>query len=138
MGLDYGQKRIGIAVSDPLNSSAYALPFIENSSTVIDALKTLITTYDVDHIVMGWPLNLRGEESAACKHVLAFTDMIKGQLSLPIDFWDERLSTVSAEKHLLSLDVSRKKRKSTIDSQAAVFILQGYLDRLHHQKKAAE
>jgi len=130
LGIDYGEKRIGLAISDPLRMTAQALGYILNDSSTIKNLQSRISEYDVQHIVVGLPLNQNGEDSAKCQYVREFCDEIASHTSVPYSFWDERFSTVAVTKQLIDADMSRKKRKEVVDAQAAAFILQGYLDSL--------
>ena len=128
LGLDYGEKRIGVAVSDPLHITAQALAFIPNDEKAMDALSALVFEYEVDKLVIGLPKNREGEDSKTAAYVRQFAKDIGAKLGLPIEFWDERYSTQAVERHLIGADVSRKKRKQSVDSLAAQFILQGYMD----------
>lgn len=130
IGLDVGDKTIGVAVSDQLNLVAQGLGVIHRSNDEMDInkLKELIEKYEVDRIVIGLPKNMNGTLGSQSRKVKEFGDIIKQNLKIDIEYWDERLSTVAAEKVLIKGDVSRKKRKEVIDKLAAVIILQGYLD----------
>ena len=130
LGIDYGEKRVGLAISDPLGYTAQALGYVINDTNCITAIKQKVKEYDVQLIILGLPLNKDGEDSPKCKYVREFADSLKKDLSLDIKFWDERFSTVAVTRHLIEADVSRKKRKEVVDTQAAVFILQGYLDSI--------
>lgn len=136
IGLDVGDKKIGVAISDQLNLVAQGLGVIHRSSDEIDIakVKDLIEKYKVGKVVIGLPKNMNGTLGPQSKKVKEFGNIIKQNLEIDIDYWDERLSTVAAERVLINADVSRKKRKNVIDKLAAVVILQGYLD-LHSKKK---
>lgn len=136
LALDYGTKRIGVAISDPLLLTAYALPFLENNASLINKILELIQEKEINKIIIGNPLKLNGQQSQKNQEVTQFKNKLESTLKtkelsdMEIMLWDERFSTVSAEKHLISMNVRREKRKTQIDSLAAVFILQGYLDRV--------
>ncbi|MGE5607105.1 MAG: Holliday junction resolvase RuvX [Bacteroidota bacterium] len=131
MGLDVGQRRIGIALSDPLEFFAQGHSVLErqNSPTRdIEALTEIIDMEKVEGIVVGLPKNLNGTEGVMAEKIREFGGKLEQKTGLPLVFWDERLSTVAAERVLLEADLSRKKRKQKIDQVAAVLILQNYLD----------
>jgi putative Holliday junction resolvase len=131
LAIDYGSKRVGIALSDPLLISAQALPYLTNDKTLMANLNQIITTKEVSKIIIGNPINLKGGASQKSTEVAVFKDLLSQQAQqCEIILWDERFSTVAAQKHLIAMDVSRKKRKEKVDSVAAVFILQGYLNSL--------
>lgn len=132
LGLDIGDKRIGVAISDDMGWSAHALTVIHRTSNInkeISELKKIIEEYKVEELLAGLPKNMDGTIGPQGKKVIAFVERLKTAIPLPFVLWDERLSTVSAEKTLIEADLSRKKRKGITDKLAAQFILQGYLDR---------
>ena len=132
LALDVGDKTIGVAVSDLLALTAQGITTIKRTSIKND-LKTigdLINQYEVGTIVVGLPKNMNGTEGERCDFVRKFANKIVNVYKINIQFFDERLSTVAAEKSLISADVSRRKRKAVIDKMAAVHILQGFLDGL--------
>lgn len=133
LGLDFGSKRIGVAVSDPLRMTAQAVGFLDNTPQLISKITSLIEEKEIELVILGNPIKLNGSESQKSQEVECFKNKLSAQTDCPIQLWDERLSTVSAQKHLIAMDVSRQKRKQCVDSIAAVFILQGYLDYLSHQ-----
>ena len=138
LGLDYGSRTIGIAVSDPMGLTAQGLTTWQRSKEPIDDLneiKRLIQQYEVDRIILGLPKNLNGSLGPAAASVQEFADLLTKELAIEVILWDERLTTVEAEKLLLSGDVSRRKRKKVIDKMAATIILQSYLDWLYTQKR---
>lgn len=139
IGLDLGTKTIGVAVSDGLLSVASPLETIKRSKYTADAarLSELIAKRDIAGIVLGLPFNMDGSEGPRCQSTRAFARNFARQSDLPITYWDERLSTVAAERALLEADASRKRRAEVIDNIAAAYILQGALDRLSHIKRAA-
>ena len=131
MGLDVGDKTIGVALSDMLGWTAQGLKtiFRKNKKEDFKELEEIINNNDVDTIVVGLPKNMNGTIGPQGEKVLEFCEELKTKFNVKIELWDERLSTVAAERSLISADVSRKKRKQVIDKMAAVYILQGFLDR---------
>ncbi len=136
MGLDLGTKTIGVAVSDSMRSIATPVETIKRRKFGLDAnrLLELTTARMVNGIVLGLPMNMDGSEGPRCQATRAFARNLEKLTPLPITFWDERLSTVAAERALLAADTSRKRRAEVIDHVAAGYILQGMLDRLTHMK----
>jgi putative holliday junction resolvase len=133
-GLDLGDKTIGIAVSDRSLAFAHPRPVIARTKFSADAaaLLDMLGKEDVHAVAIGLPVNMDGSEGPRAQATRAFVRNIGRLTALPFLFWDERLSTVAAERALLEMDVSRKKRATRIDSAAAAFILQGVLDRLQN------
>ncbi|MDA8586367.1 Holliday junction resolvase RuvX [Rhodobacteraceae bacterium] len=133
-GLDLGTVTIGVAVSDGLRHVASPIETIKRTKfgKDADALLAICTKRDIKGIVLGLPLNMDGSEGPRCQATRAFARNLSGRTDLPIGFWDERLSTVAAERALLEADTSRKRRAEVIDHVAAGYILQGALDRLRH------
>lgn len=131
-GIDLGDKTIGVAVSDRGLSFANPRPVIMRKKFTLDApaLLALLEKDNVAAIVIGLPINMDGSEGPRAQKSRAFVRNMAPLTPLPFTFWDERLSTVAAERALIEMDVSRKKRETRIDSAAAAFILQGVLDRL--------
>lgn len=132
MGLDVGDATIGVAVSDPLGITAQGITTVRRKYLEYDIkmIKNLCDEYQVDTIVCGLPKNMNGTIGPQCEKVLSFSEMLKQSLKLPVKMWDERLTTVAANKAMLEADLSRKKRKKIIDKVAAVYILEGYLDSI--------
>ncbi len=133
LGLDVGDRTVGVAASDLLLMTAQGVETIRRETLEKDLsrLDELMREYDATKLVVGLPRNMNGTEGERCEVVRTFADAIKEKRpDAEIVFQDERLSTVAATKSLISADVSRKKRKKVIDKMAAVFILQGYLDGL--------
>ena len=133
LALDVGDKTIGLAVSDLLGLTAQGLETIRRKSINEDIkiLGEFMNNYEVDTLIVGLPKNMNGTEGERCQLVRNFANKLnKAYPHIIINFWDERLSTVAAEKSLIAADVSRKKRKKVIDKMAAVHILQGFLDSL--------
>lgn len=133
-GLDLGTVTIGVAVSDSLRSVATPLQTIKRKKFGVDAAQLLeLTTHRlVTGIVLGLPRNMDGSEGPRCQATRAFARNLERLTPLPITYWDERLSTVAAERALIEADTSRKRRAEVIDHVAAGYILQGMLDRLAH------
>jgi putative Holliday junction resolvase len=130
MGIDYGEKRFGIALSDPLGITAQGLPTIERTSIQEDIKKiiNIIQEKEVQEIVVGLPKHLNNTLGDKAKEVLNFIDTLKKHINIPIKTFDERFSTVQANRAMLEGDLSRKKRKERVDMIAAQLILQGYLN----------
>jgi putative Holliday junction resolvase len=139
LGLDYGTKTIGVAASDALGLTAQTVTTIRRTSLKADlaALKELVNEYEAERFVVGLPLNMDGSEGPRAEATRKFVDALTQALGLPVELWDERLSTVAAQRTLLEADVSRAKRREVIDQMAAQFILQGWLDARHHQATRA-
>lgn len=136
MALDVGSRTIGIACSDALLMTAQGIETIRRTPLENDfnRLRELISEYEVHELVVGMPKNMNGTKGDRAEKTEEFVEKMKAVIDLPVTFWDERLSTVMAERQLIAADVSRKKRKGVIDKMAAVVILQGYLDRLQFSK----
>lgn len=130
LGLDYGSRRIGMAVSDPLGITAQPLPPIvrEGDEKDIDAIAAAVREHGVGGVVIGLPLHLDGREGAQALKAIRFGEKIRERLGLPVATWDERMTTAQAERHLIASGVGRARRKEIRDSLAAVFILQSVLD----------
>ncbi len=130
LGIDYGSKRIGLAVSDGLGITAQGLDTLERTSVEEDIalLLKLVADRDVGEIVVGYPLRLDGSEGQAAEEVRDFSELVRARCGVPVQLWDERLSTAQAEKVMLGADVSRKVRKKSRDRMAAQFILQSFMD----------
>jgi len=131
LGIDLGEKRIGIAISDELEIIAQGLPTIPSTNEDEDLknIKKLVDKYDVEKIILGLPKNMKGTLGKQAKKALSFAEKLKEICQLPVELEDERLSTSKAEKLLIHADQSRKKRKKIVDKMSAVIILQSYLDR---------
>lgn len=131
LGLDVGDKTIGVAVSDPLGITAQGITTIRRSSldNDISQIKDIIKEYNVSKIVVGLPKNMNNSLGTQGQKVMKFAGKLKRRLNLDIEYEDERLTTVMAEKILIQGDLTRSKRKKVIDKVAATYILQSYLDR---------
>ncbi|CAG9619426.1 Holliday junction resolvase RuvX [Sutcliffiella rhizosphaerae] len=132
LGLDVGSKTVGVAISDEMGWTAQGLETIKIDEAVknlgIKRIKQIIAEYKPEKVVIGLPKNMNGTIGPRGEASKQYGDKLIDKTGLPVIYWDERLSTVAAERILLSADVSRKKRKQVIDKMAAVVILQGYLD----------
>lgn len=132
LGLDFGEKRIGVSVSDELGLTAQGITTIirKNNKQVMDELKQVIYRYQVEQVVIGYPLRLDGSEGIQCEKVNHFGRYIETAFGLPVVKWDETLSSQAAEDVLREADVHWKKRRLVVDKVAATLILQSYLDHL--------
>jgi putative holliday junction resolvase len=130
MGLDIGTKTVGVAISDELHLTAQPHHTLRRDSVKrdIEALRLLVAEYDVGELVAGLPLNMDGSEGPRAQATRKYGDTVALALSLPLHYWDERLSTVAAERSLIEGHASREKRKQVIDAVAASLILQAFLD----------
>ncbi|SEJ23259.1 putative holliday junction resolvase [Bhargavaea ginsengi] len=133
MGFDVGTKTVGVAVSDGLGWTAQGVETIrideEAGEFGIGRIRELVNEYSVTSFVVGYPKNMNNTVGPRAEASERFADLLREEFSLPVELYDERLTTMAAERMLISADVSRKKRKSVIDKMAAVMILQGWLDR---------
>ncbi|MBL4876154.1 MAG: Holliday junction resolvase RuvX [Cohaesibacteraceae bacterium] len=138
MGLDFGTKTIGVAISDRLQTVATPRETIKRKKFGLDAdaIERLIAENEISGIILGLPMNMDGSEGPRAQSTRAFARNLAGRIGVPMFFWDERLSTVAAERALLEADMSRKKRALVIDNVAASYILQGVLDRLSHIRRS--
>ena len=132
MGLDVGDKTIGVAISDPLFLTAQGLKTIKRESNKKDMgeIEYIIEKYNITKIVVGLPKNMNNTIGPQGEKVLNFADKLKGKFNIDIILEDERLTTVAAQRTLIEGDMSRKNRKKVIDKVAATYILQTYLDRI--------
>lgn len=130
MGIDYGDRNIGVAVSDAFRWTAQGLTTVEKrrDGGELDRIAELAKEHEVSEIVVGLPKNMNGSVGPRGEICIEFAEQIRQKLEIPVHLWDERLTTVAAERTLLEADVSRKKRKQVIDKMAATLILQNYLD----------
>lgn len=135
MGLDFGSKTIGVAVSDPLGLTAQGIETIVRKSAKrlrqsLARIEALITEYGVEEIVLGFPKNMNDTQGERCEKTLEFKEMLERRSGLTVHLWDERLTTVEAMRALMEGEVRREHWKEHVDRLAAVLILQGYLDSL--------
>lgn len=134
MGLDYGSKTVGVAISDGLLLTAQGTETIVRTQEnklrkTLARIRTLCEEYEVGEIVLGFPKNMNNTVGDRAEKSLEFAEMLRKRTGLPVVMWDERLTTVEAERTLMESGVRREHRKEYVDRIAAVFILQGYLDR---------
>lgn len=132
LGLDVGEKTIGVAVSDPLGFTAQGISTIRRKKLEddINEILTYCKQYDVDTIVVGLPKNMNGTVGPQGEKMIEFSEILKNLSGLKVEMWDERLTTVAAHRAMIEADLSRAKRKQIVDKIAATYILQGYLDRI--------
>ncbi len=140
MGLDFGSKTVGVAISDALLITAQGREIIrrEHASKLrktLARIEELIVENDVSEIVLGEPLNMDGSAGERVRLTHEFKEMLERRTGLPVHLWDERLTTVAADEYMKEAGIPREKRKDYVDEIAAVFILQGYLNRLADEKK---
>lgn len=140
MGLDYGSKTVGVAVSDPLGLTAQGIETVwrkqENKlRQTLARLEELIEEYQVERIVLGYPKNMNNTIGERAVKSLEFKEKLEIRTGLPVVMWDERLTTAEAERTLMETGVRRENRKQYLDQMAAVLILQGYLDRMNMMSK---
>lgn len=135
MGLDFGSKTVGVAISDPLGFTAQGIEIIRREQEnklrrTMARIEALIQEYQVTEIVLGYPKNMNNTVGERAEKSLAFKEMLERRTGLPVVMWDERLTTVAANRTLMEGGVRRENRKDYVDMIAAVYILQGYLDSL--------
>ena len=132
LGLDVGTKTIGMALSDVTRSVATPFDTIRRTKFTADAktIREVVEKNQIGALVIGFPLNLDGSEGSRAQSTRAFARNLAAHVTVPMVFWDERLSTAAVERHLIEADASRKRRAEVIDRMAAAYILQGALDRL--------
>lgn len=140
MGLDYGTKTVGVAISDALGLTAQGIETIQRKEEnklrrTLARIEELVSEYEVDKLVLGFPKHMNNDIGERAKKSLEFKDMLERRTGLEVIMWDERLTTVEAERTLIEGNVRREKRKQYIDKIAAVFILQGYLDSLYFKRE---
>ena len=136
LGLDIGEKRIGIAVSDALRCTAQGLTVLQriDADEDIGAIQELIKASQISEVVVGLPKNMDGSLGEGAQKVLSFVNRLEESLSVPVILWDERWTTAEATRMLIKADVTRGKRRKVVDKVAAVLILQGYLDSLDNRE----
>jgi putative Holliday junction resolvase len=137
MCLDVGEKRIGVAVSDPLGLTAQGLEVMHRNGIKKDLqqIRSYVDDYEVDELVLGLPLNMDGTKGEKAQEILRLLAYLEKRLPVPVKAWDERLTTVAAERVLLDGDITRAKRKKVIDKLAAVLILESYLQYKDRQDR---
>lgn len=140
MGLDFGSKTVGVAVSDSLLLTAQGVEIIRRKEEnklrqTLARIEELIVEYEVEEIVLGLPKNMNATEGARVEMTKEFKEKLERRTGLPVVFWDERLTTVAADKAMIEAGIRRENRKEHVDRIAAVLILQGYLDRKNMEKQ---
>lgn len=138
LGLDYGSRTVGVAVSDVMGWTAQSLETITRKEEnklrkTLARIETLVKEYEIEKIVLGYPKHMNNEQGDRCAKTESFKEMLERRTGLPVILQDERMSTVSAERKLMEGGVRRENRKEFVDKMAAAFILQTYLDRLSHE-----
>lgn len=138
IGLDFGSKTVGVAMSDELLITAQGLEIVRRKSPgklrqTLARIEEIIEEYGVERIVLGYPKNMNNTEGERCEKTLEFKEMLERRTSLPVILWDERLTTVSADQVMMESGIRREDRKKYVDRIAAEFILQGYLDSLKNR-----
>ena len=133
MGLDFGAKTVGVAISDPLLITAQGIEIVRRKyedklRQTLARIEELIVAYEVDEIILGYPKNMNDSLGERAEKTLAFQEMLERRTGLTVQLWDERLTTVAADKAMIEAGIRRENRKEHVDKIAAVFILQGYLD----------
>ena len=140
MGLDYGTKTVGVAISDPLGLTAQGIETIQRKEEnklrrTLARIEEIISEYQVTEIVLGYPKNMNNTVGERAEKSLEFREMLEKRTGLPVIMWDERLTTMAADRTLEETGVHKEDRKQYLDQVAAVFILQGYLDAAAHRKE---
>ena len=140
LGLDYGSKTVGVAISDTLGWTAQSVETITRKSEnklrqTLERIEELAKLYEADRIVLGYPKHMNNDEGERCARAEEFKEMLERRLGLPVILQDERMSTVSAERILMEGNVRRENRKEYVDKMAAAFILQTYLDRIKYEQE---
>ena len=143
MGLDYGSKTVGVAVSDALGLTAQGIEIVRRKSEnklrqTLARIEEIAKEYGVEKIVLGFPKHMNNDIGERAEKSLEFKEMLERRTGLPVVMWDERLTTVEADRTMMETGIRRENRKEYVDMIAAVFILQGYLDYLSHQKATQE
>lgn len=143
MGLDYGSKTVGVAVSDPLGLTAQGIEIVRRKSETklrqtLARIEEIAKEYSVEKIVLGFPKHMNNDIGERAEKSLEFKEMLERRTGLPVVMWDERLTTVEADRTMMETGIRRENRKEYVDMIAAVFILQGYLDYLSNQTEIQE
>ena len=143
MGLDYGSKTVGVAVSDALGLTAQGIEIVRRKSEnklrqTLARIEEIAKEYGVEKIVLGFPKHMNNDIGERAEKSLEFKEMLERRTGLPVVMWDERLTTVEADRTMMETGIRRENRKEYVDMIAAVFILQGYLDSIYLKKKAEE
>jgi putative Holliday junction resolvase len=133
LAIDYGSRRVGVAISDPTNIIAQGLPTLENNRELFRRLQKIVSDHAVTKIVVGMPFNLRGEKGVKAKEVDEFIERLRAEIGIPVTSWDERFTSKLAEGAIRGLGTKKMKRrtKGAVDKMASVLLLQSYLDSLN-------
>ena len=137
LGLDFGSKTVGVAVSDELLITAQGVEIVRRKSPAklrqtLARIEELISQYNVERIVLGYPKNMNNTEGERCEKTKEFKEMLERRTGLEVVLWDERLTTVAADRSMMETGIRRENRKDFVAAIAAIFILQGYLDFLRN------
>ena len=140
MGLDYGSKTVGVAVSDPLGLTAQGIEIVRRKSEnklrqTLARIEEIAKEYGVEKIVLGFPKHMNNDIGERAEKSLEFKEMLERRTGLPVVMWDERLTTVEADRTMMETGIRRENRKEYVDMIAAVFILQGYLDAAAYRRE---
>lgn len=144
MGLDFGSKTVGVAVSDALGITAQGVEIVRRKSPdklrqTLARIDELAREYGVEELVLGYPKNMNGTEGERCEKTKEFKELLEKRTGLPVALWDERLTTVAADRSMMEAGLRRDERREYVDEIAAVFILQGYMAaKAHQSEKGAE
>lgn len=144
MGLDFGSKTVGVAVSDALGITAQGVEIVRRKSPdklrqTLARIDELAREYGVEELVLGYPKNMNGTEGERCEKTREFKELLEKRTGLPVALWDERLTTVAADRSMMEAGLRRDERREYVDEIAAVFILQGYMAaKAHQSEKGAE
>jgi len=130
LGIDYGDVRVGLAISDPLKITAAPLVLLKNNKELIASVIKILSEYNFSRIIIGMPKNMDGSQGFSAEKVLKFKDLLSKQIDIDIELIDERLTTVEASRKLQEAGINTRKQKDKIDMMAAVLILQTYLDKV--------
>ncbi|MCC6945132.1 MAG: Holliday junction resolvase RuvX [Thermomicrobiales bacterium] len=128
LGIDVGERRVGLAISDEMQTIASPIPMVPRGATEMDDLRQVVASYNVTEIVAGLPTGMSGREGPQATDVRDFAENVAVTLDLDLSYWDERLTSVQAERSLIEAGHSRKRRRDLIDSVAAAIMLQSFLD----------
>lgn len=140
IGLDFGSKTVGVAISDELLITAQGIEIVRRKSEgklrqTLARIEEIITEYKVERIVLGFPKNMNNSEGERCEKTLVFKETLERRTGLEVVLWDERLTTVAADRIMMEADIRRENRKNYVDQIAATLILQGYLDSLSNGRE---
>lgn len=143
MGLDFGSKTVGVAISDPLLMTAQGIEIVRRKDEnklrqTLARIEELAVQYEVSEIVLGYPKNMNDTEGERVEKTKAFKESLERRSGLPVFLWDERLTTVAADKSMMEMGIRRENRKEYVDEIAAMLILQGYLDHKRFLKEQSE